>query len=311
MSKRALGICVAFLTAIAVAPASAAAYTSPAQGPTAELTVHGSHGYEVRIAIEDGSSTLSASKGQQGIAGANYFSLDGRAARGGAQARFGRLGRVKVRFRGSGEVQRRRVPPCQGRPELIRHGVFVGKIRFRGEGGYTEVDAARARGTITTVPGQSCALPESPGRNGGWPKGAKAPREVVFAAGSRAKGVQLEATRVPNSPEESVITASSYQLREGMTIIRSVLLFAPLGAFSFDAGLNAATLHPPAPFSGSASFTRIDDYASRWEGPLTISLPGQPDVPLTGRDFSWSLRSQRASASSTVIAFGSSTLGDR
>jgi hypothetical protein len=111
------------------------------------------------------------------------------------------------------------------------------------------------------------------------------------------------------APEESVISASVQERSGGISIFRHVLLFAPDAAFSFDEQLNSATLTPPAPFAGSASFQRIDDYASRWEGPLTVSFPGRPEVPLTGRDFSWSLQSQRSQSSSPIVAVAGTRRG--
>lgn len=308
MPGKAMGICVVFLAMLLAAPAADAAQ---ARGPAAELTVRGSHGYEIRLAITDGSSILSASKGREGFATADYFSAAGHASTRDAEARFGQMGRVDVQFHATGKAQRRLLPPCRGGPELIRHGVFVGTIRFRGEGGYTEVDVTHARGTITTVPSQTCTPSGPSKKKPGKRKQSKGAREIVFSASSQAGEVQLEATRMQQGLNENLILASSYEAAQGMTILRSVLVFAPLNAFSFDAPLNSATLSPPAPFSGSAKFERIDDYASRWEGPLSVSFPGRPGVPLTGRDFSWSLRSQRPSSSATVIAFGGAPLEDR
>ena len=92
---------------------------------------------------------------------------------------------------------------------------------------------------------------------------------------------------------------------------------ASLAAFAPDPNLNSAALAPPFPFSGSANFQRLDDYTSRWEGPLTASFPGRPDTPLTGRGFAWRLSSERQRGGVTVdlgssqYSFGGGFLGGR
>ncbi len=53
-------------------------------------------------------------------------------------------------------------------------------------------------------------------------------------------------------------------------------------AFDCDPALRRAVLVPPAPFSGSASFTRGAAPNHRWSGDLNVDLPGRSDVPLTG-----------------------------
>jgi hypothetical protein len=308
-SKICVGLCTAALLAT---PAGAAAIEMPPQGPTAAFTVKGSHGYRVEVSIADGTSTISVDQGRLSLGSANYFSFHGHATTEVAETRLGHIGRVKVRFRPSGEVQRHPAPPCNEGSQVTRSGVFEGTIRFHGEHGYTDVDVQRARGTIITVPRQSCSFSSGPKERNEKTRDTKGPREIIFSASSEAAGVSLSATRMQGAAEQSIVSASTQESREGVVIARQVLQIVPIGSFSFDPELNSATLSPPAPFSGSASFERIDDYASRWEGPLTVSFPGRPDVPLTGRDFSWNLQSRRASNSSTsIIVFGGSAGEDR
>lgn len=281
---------------------------------TAELSVKGDHGYGIDVTVSAGGAALSVSKFAQGAfdsGSADYLAFDGRVKRGRVEADLGRLGRIGVRFHPSGKVRRGPTPFCRGGRELVRFGTFVGTIRFHGEDGYTGVDVERARGKITTAFSQDCD-PRYPAGKKGEGSDPKPRREIVFSARSEAKGVELSATRMPGLPgfpAESLITASSQERQDGIVILRQVLLIAPNSSFAFDEGLNSASLAPPPPFTGSASFQRIDDYASRWEGPLSVSFPGRPAVPLTGRDYSWSLRSQRSSNSSFFVA--SSNAGPR
>jgi hypothetical protein len=50
----------------------------------------------------------------------------------------------------------------------------------------------------------------------------------------------------------------------------------------YDPKVQMATLHPPAPFSGSARFHRSAKPQNRWTGNLTVDLPGRAGVALTG-----------------------------
>ena len=65
-------------------------------------------------------------------------------------------------------------------------------------------------------------------------------------------------------------------------ISRDIELHFGAGAFSYDPLLRTATLAPPAPFSGRASFHRGAVLENRWTGNLAIDFPGRSNVPLTG-----------------------------
>lgn len=296
---------------ILAVPASVAAFESPAAGPTAAFAVKGTHGYQVNVSISHGWSRLSVSKGADDPFGdgAEYWLFKGSVGAGTFAADFGHLGRISVHFDPSKKVRRVAIPFCHGGPESTRFGSFEGTIRFNGEGGYTAVDAARVRGTISSSPRLKCHLPRESGKQRGGGSGGKRRRPLLttFSASSVRDGVFLEATHSGDDPLDSTILAMTQERDHGVVISRHVIASGPGVVFSTDAGLNSATLAAPAPFSGSAGFQRIDDYTSRWEGPLTVSFPGRPDVPLTGRNYSWSLNSARVSSSSISISI--STFG--
>ena len=67
-------------------------------------------------------------------------------------AGFGALGRVDMRFHQSGPVTYgRRHHHCVGADRYkIRRGVFVGSVRFRGEGGYVSAKVHRVKGKVLT-----------------------------------------------------------------------------------------------------------------------------------------------------------------
>ena len=272
-------------------------FVTEAESPHASISVRGTNGYEIWISITEGSGSLLATRhsdpetGPELYASADYdvFYADADAHR--VRAHFGRVGLVSARFVQAGKVERFKDRHCKGGPEVTRRGAFVGTIRFEGEDGFTRFSAHRVRGTISSAPQQVCRYPkeaviiEPPDRR---PKHALT--SFFASTASDDASTYFEADVRELEPQVADFNATRLEQRGKMSITRDIGIDdAPVAAFAFDAGLDHATLSPPAPFAGSATFTRIDDFASRWEGPLTLSFPGAPNVPLTGRAFAWSL----------------------
>ncbi len=206
-------------------------------------------------------------------------------------ASFGHFGRIDLRFHPSGQVQRHRQRNCNGSISVLKRrlGIFTGTIRFRGENSYTEVSATRVKGSvgnplvglgfdgtpscdseprqkrIRTV--QMSASASDPDRN----FDALAPPEARTRTGKEARVVFIAGTA------ESIGRVSIY---------RTVIVGGPPGDFLFDDGtFRSATVTPPPPFAGSATFTRNPDGSTSWTGTLGVSLPGQESVALTGPEF--------------------------
>lgn len=71
-----------------------------------------------------------------------------------------------------------------------------------------------------------------------------------------------------------------------VSILRFVAKRTRPSRFRFDRALRTATVAPPAPFSGSATFRRgAKRSGSTWSGSLAVSFPGRSDVPLVGAAF--------------------------
>ncbi len=278
--------------------------------PSASMRLEGSNGYPIDLQVSDGFSTIAVSEpGERGINGATseYVVFGGRAGVDEAEADFGRFGKVAVRFVPSGKVKRWPMPEaCEGKPKFIRYGAFVGTIRFRGETGYTEVDVHRARGTVRATPRQVC----HPRNDRPAEKSQRRTQDrqllvTTFTAFHISAGVGVSAVRSEADPTAALLVANSSESVGRVWISRLAFVEASKDVFSFDPSLNTATLAPPRPFSGSATFQQIDDYTTRWEGSLTVSFPGRPDVSLTGRGFAATLDSAKRDPS-TSTAFGTS-----
>jgi hypothetical protein len=210
------------------------------------------------------------------------------------EAKFGNLGRVAVRFRPSGRIAsskpRRR---CRGADHFTsRLGVFVGNVRFRGENHYVSVRAHRAKGRIRTPLHLRCAfrLPPSPRR------AARPVRELpnftptILGAGHRQALAATELFAFQFG-KRTFVLAVTEQSRGSMAEVRYALATAPSRTLTFNETLNHAVLSPPAPFHGKGIYGAAPDGTKSWTGPLSVSFPGAPRLPLTGSDFEVDLAS--------------------
>lgn len=210
------------------------------------------------------------------------------------EASFGELGRVAVRFRPSGRIatsQPRR--HCRGADHFTsRLGVFVGNVRFRGENHYVSVRAHRAKGRIRTPLQLHCAFRFRPPPR----RAARPVRELptfaptILGAGHRQA---LSATELfaLQFGKRTLFLAVTEQSRGSMAEVRYALAVAPDKTFTFNEELNHAVLKPPAPFHGEGIYGAAPDGTTSWSGPLSVSFPGAPRLPLTGSDFEAKLSS--------------------
>lgn len=232
-------------------------------------------------------------------------------------ASFGELGRIAVRFRPSGrEVHATRKAGCK-RPNdavIAKLGSFAGKLSFRGEGGYTSVEARRAPGrSVDLTALLACVLGVSPRADATLPApraplGIRLPEVVAQRGGG--PGVPSAPTHPSGGPRSTTLVADrkealarlifAAQVRgEGrprflaadqasagsIGIVRIASVRGAAREFSFDDSLSSGTVEPPPPFRGSAELRRGPRNAKSWSGTLSVSFLGAPDVPLTGAPF--------------------------
>lgn len=193
------------------------------------------------------------------------------------EANLGLLGRISVTRQRTGRMKT--VPGCKpGSRKQVPADRYEGTIEFHGEEGFTEVSATSApldvlvpcvtRGGDAAPPG-----PRLPG--------ARIDLEKRYRGGS-----QLEFTAAQRRPGGLTGLQVELDERRGeIAIERTAWAFASAGALRYDRDLRTATLRPPAPFAGHATFDRGAPRARQWTGNLTVDMPGRSDVPLTGRGF--------------------------
>ena len=171
----------------------------------------------------------------------------------------------------------------QESPFSFASGYYEGTINFHGEEGYTEVEASRAKGDASLALDAICPANSTSGTGPGLP-GAE-----LRVRGKHANSAPSLAV-VENNPRAPVqLEVNTHERHDEIVIERTIRMKASREAFNYDAKLRTATLRPPSPFSGTARFRHTGRRRSRWEGNLTVDLPGRSGVHLTGRHLRASL----------------------
>ncbi len=196
------------------------------------------------------------------------------------QATFGKFGKVSMRFRRSTR------PPSKscsfGRELIKQHGLFVGSLEFRGEGGYVSVRLHRAKGTILRL-GKRCHVHRHHDFDFSELEFLFAKPEAAMLALSR-DGVDSTALLAIAAKKKSTFIAAHEESRGKLAIVRLALLHKP-GTLKFDEALTSGRLVPPAPFHGTGRYHASPDGTYTWSGNLNVNFPGAPHFSLTGPSF--------------------------
>jgi hypothetical protein len=262
---------------VCFAPA-AGAETVPIPDPgVAIFKVRASHGYEVKvfaIRAPDGAGSIVVFASNTRSAAIYRFPATVTAKI--VQADLGSLGRVSVKAVPA-DRKAAVLRSCDGKEKRKVTAVrYEGTIDFHGEEGFTDVEATGGPFDYRTFQEFACA------EEGGHPPGKSLP------------GARLGVHRLPESNE---LMLGATQLRpgaateiwvqidegpEGFETTRATGVRAGPDALRFDPQLRSATLSPPTPFAGHATYRRGAPPSRRWTGNLTVDLPGDADYPLIG-----------------------------
>jgi hypothetical protein len=225
------------------------------------------------------------------------YQVKGELSPSGLVAKFGTLGEVSVTFSPTKTISSQRPPKgCKDEARTDRKGIFSGTIKLTGEREYVRLDATRAKGEMVVMPHWHCG-PQS-GKNVVPPPPtvthrASAEKEDVatLKASSRASrgGFSAGAIRGPKGHNYTFFAGGLSEHRESMEIFRLAALPAPTSTFLFNHAAGTASVHPPWPFSGSASFKRRRKGPPAWSGSLKVALLGADPIALTGPGFQASL----------------------
>jgi hypothetical protein len=247
--------------------------------------LQGSHGYRIEIGKESDYVIAFVTKGDSVV---SYTTRSLEPKGNGIEARFPGIGRVSVAFRPQGPPRKSSpypFPGCRGGAIVKQPGHFVGRIRFRGERGYTSARTNRAKGAIETTLKEVCK--HSPSDEGSEPAADRTELYAHSRSGNRAVG--FDAYVLGDPFYLTSFGASVVELRRGMTIFRTTGATGERGDLAIGDTRPyplSATVTPPGPFSGSAEYERMPDGSRAWTGSLAVSFPGLGRVALTGSGFS-------------------------
>jgi hypothetical protein len=281
---------VAISLALAVAaPGSAAAkhgHFVIGASRTMEAHLRGSKGFGISLFGSGRDVDLTARGHHASVSYDVRSTSSGRQLKG----RFGQLGRVSMYFHPRQKAHFVPGPAgnCTGGGKFVEPGTFVGRLEFKGEQGYTKVQASRIRGTVTRNLKETCK--ESPGGGEGGPPATW----TLLRASSKDDRVSFGAFKIESHArpaiDASIFSASILDLRRhGMSVFRSIQSDDKADAFEVTRAhgtVVAAAVDPPAPFSGSATYRRgVQAPSESWTGSLTGDFPGIGPVTLAGPEF--------------------------
>lgn len=283
-----------------------------------EVRLVNSDGYSIRVVAFGQTVALSVIRRSRSRQAATTYLAHGRVTPTAIVASFADRGRVELHFqRSTGPLANTPFATCgsRGRP-VLRDGLFVGGVRFRGEGGYTSAEAHRARGISIDLDALKACLrhgPRHPGR-----RGAHSPRSLLGALLTLAASGDRQAPASPGVPtrpsekqprtilfaerklplsrtvfaalagargQDARYAAAETASEGAIGVIRFVTATAPSSSFTFEDTLASARVAPPPPFEGRGRFDHGPGSEKSWTGPLSVSFLGAPHVPLTGTPF--------------------------
>ena len=216
-----------------------------------------------------------------------YETDGGPLAGGRVSARLGARGGVDLHFVPTGRPRAIKPPSwCQGPPSHEQFGYLVGRFAFQGERDYTHARRHRLYAARDTWPPLRCHYASGPeshpdqearARVGSWSFRRKS---LSFGAALFHRDARPRGRRVD-------FRASEYDRTGRITVDHQVEVPAPEADVELADGplSETATVSPPAPFSGTATFTRTHESTFAWTGDLSVAFPGIDPVRLAGPRF--------------------------
>jgi hypothetical protein len=245
----------------------------------------GVEGFSVQVDVSnndgDVNATIILNRGPQ----VAYYSAPAKVTAERVTARFGSFGELDYRF----TPQREGRVDCNGAEE--GEAVFEGTFDFTGENGYVQIEAGHAEGSFRIYPEpKNCSQKRLARRVVPYhPSYSDEGATLQARAGSPTKGRMREVNvfdEGQRGPHKVFVFATLAEKREGLTVARGVQMAAGSGAFRWNLEKGTATLRPPAPFTGSATFTRYGhDGHGTWKGSLGMPIFGGEPVELAGGEF--------------------------
>jgi hypothetical protein len=287
---------VAVMIFLGVLPAAEASPVIPESVIRVELELAASDGFQAQLETsEKGVATLRlVRKGGEVV-----YSTPANVTEEGLRVRFGRLGLIDAVFTPTTTLSSTEPGEgCMGKPRTLHEGIFSGTIEFTGERGYVRIEAPQADGSMSVISHWECPGAESlaPFANALRtaaqlrPRGRKeeAGSASLYAASRHCQCLFGAGVRRHRGGGQSTFFGARHERREGMEISRVTSVRGGAGAFLFDHAAGTATLRPPPPFSGYASYEERPG-TDLWRSTIRVPLLGADPLRTDGPGFQASL----------------------
>ncbi len=291
MSRLPLFVSVAAVAFLPSAVPALAASPETGTTVTVELELQASNGLQAKLKTSDDEMvTLGIGRKVRGSSGASgvSYEVQGEVTEAGLKARFGHLGMIDVAFTPTRTLSSTEPSEgCTGAPRTLREGVFTGTIDFTGEREYVRIEG-QAEGSMSVIPEWQCPNIEEPmpfaGASGPLALSSRKKREAatLYAASRRCSCLFAAAVHRRYRGGRSLFYLVQEERHEGMEIIRATQAKGGPTAFDFDHAAGTATVHPPPPFSGHASFRDRPHGRDLWRSTIRGPLLGVGSVSLFG-----------------------------
>jgi hypothetical protein len=221
------------------------------------------------------------------------YSTEGRVTNRRIEASFAALGRIDVRLH---LVPHPSDPPhegrCRGRAPLYQEGSYRGTLEFSSQAGVPSVSVKHGHAYLERRFRQVCKrLPRQPS---GKSKLGHNVEVGLLAVNGEVEGrtillhaVDFVSTRHPARSGGNLAVEDS-ESQEGVRITRRVNISIDHHSFAMSGrGENPEIVEVklPQPFAGHALYSRSPRSSPSWTGDLSVDLPGEAGVPLTGPGF--------------------------
>lgn len=268
-----LGLCL-------LAPAAAPAAVEEDEGAIAAFRLQASNGYGVYVLA---SRQPGDARGRMLIlvgskrGGAVIYGTSAVVEETGIRADLGELGRIDLEYV---PLPGKEKYSCGSEDEVsyLSRGEYRGVFELHGEEGYTEARRTRLSADESILYDLVCGesvVTFADATGPGLP-GARF-RATLRRGEDSALNFEIKKNR-PAGP--AAFSVAVRERRGKIMIRREIEGTVGAGSFRYDPRLRTATVSPPAPFDGSATFRREAPRRNRWRGDLTIDLPGRADAPL-------------------------------
>jgi len=268
---------------------------------SAEFSLPEANGYSIAVSSSHTSTQIDVTQGRSGPRHLVFsdYTFRGSASRRGIHANLGHFGTIAMRFKPSGKIRTTKPPKsskgCHGPRKIVRHlGTFVGTFRFDSGDGYTTAETTEVSGSVGDPEAFICAFIVGGSGSGHHRRRHHIrPPSPYLGATTTHNGLGFAAAVLGRHGKRVSFVASSTEKDGRASIRRWASVAGSRSEFQFDHGLSTATVTPPPPFSGTATFERGPKGSQpSWSGSLPVSFPGRPEVPLTGANFTFVLFSR-------------------